>query len=83
MSLENPRAKLWRKRNSSSRIPKSEAVATCPTFRCRYRDRALLRPWMSMRVLVMQFFLATDCTTFTILLAGTLFLASLFIPAGI
>jgi len=36
-----------------------------------------------MRVLVMQFFLATDCTTFTILLAGTLFLASLFIPTGI
>lgn len=32
MSLENPRAKPCRKRNSSSQIPKSEAVATCPIF---------------------------------------------------
>jgi hypothetical protein len=66
MSLENPRAKPWRKRNSSSQIPKSEAVATCPTFRCRYRDQALLRPWMSVPVLVMQCFLAAGCTNFTI-----------------
>ncbi len=66
MSLENPRAKPWRKRNSSSQIPKSEAVAACPAFRCRSRDQALLRPWMSVPVLVMQRFLAADCTTLTI-----------------
>jgi DNA-binding HxlR family transcriptional regulator len=66
MLFENPLAKPWQKRNSSSQIPKSEAVATRPVFRCRYRDQALSQPWMSAPVLVMQFFLAAACTTFTI-----------------
>jgi DNA-binding HxlR family transcriptional regulator len=66
MSLENPRAKPWRKRNSSSQIPKSEAVATRPALRCRDRDQPLPRLWMPMAVLVIQSFLAPDCATFTL-----------------